>query len=77
MEPTDERFFLGDNFFNSMPKFIGQLIKDDEGQLCLRMKITPQSPEPEDIPLEDLFEELMGQNIRIDMMRVSDKWEDD
>jgi hypothetical protein len=40
------------------------------------MKITPQSPEPEDIPLEDLFEELMGKNVKIDMMRVTDKWED-
>ena len=76
MEAKRERFFFRAFFFVFMPKFIGQLVKDAEGQLCLRMKITPQSPGPEDIPLEDLFEELMEQNVRIDMMRVTDKWED-
>ncbi|MHA1792522.1 MAG: hypothetical protein ACTSVI_07745 [Promethearchaeota archaeon] len=48
----------------------GKLVLDDEGELCIKMRLTPQNPNIYDIPLSELLEEYMNENIRMDILPI-------
>jgi hypothetical protein len=56
-----------------MARFRGQLVKDDDGQLCIKMTLGSQSSMIEDIPLEELLEEFIGKNIIMDVFPLSNR----
>ena len=45
-------------------------MKDDDGEICLKMRISPQNPEEYEIPLEELLEDLMGKRVQIKILPV-------
>lgn len=57
-------------------KLHGTLITDADGELCLRMRLSPQSPSLEDIPLKELLEELEGQRVGIEIIPTTSEWRD-
>lgn len=59
----------------NMARFLGELVLNDEDEICLRMKIAPQNPKPEDIELKELFEEFLNKRVVIDMTKSTTKWE--
>ncbi|MHA1340185.1 MAG: hypothetical protein ACTSRZ_06500 [Promethearchaeota archaeon] len=60
-----------------MPVFRGELVKNEDGVLCLKMQITPANPTKYEIPLEELFEDLLEKQVRIEIMPLKSNWEDD
>ncbi len=53
-----------------MPNYVGTLVTDDDGQICLKMRISPQNPEEYEIPMEEIFEDLMGKRVQIQVLPV-------
>ena len=60
-----------------MARFHGILVKDDDGALCLKMKLAPQNPNFEEIPLEELMEEFMGKSIVMDVFALEPRWKEE
>jgi hypothetical protein len=53
----------------------GKLMKDDDGMLCIKMQIAPGNPNLENIPLEEILEDMMDQNVVIDVFPLTKRWE--
>jgi hypothetical protein len=53
-----------------MPNFVGTLVTDEDGQICLKMRISPQNPEEYEIPMEELLEDYMGKRVQIQLLSV-------
>lgn len=54
----------------------GKLTKDEDGDLCLKMQISPQNPNFYDIPLEELLEDFMDKNISFEIFETVPRWEE-
>jgi len=59
-----------------MPSFKGVLKKDSNGNLCLKIRISPENPEEYEIPFEELLEEFINKRVKIDIMQLTSKLED-
>jgi hypothetical protein len=58
-----------------MASFKGLLEKDENGTLCLKVRISPKNPEEFDVPLEELLEDLIDKKVRIDIMPIKSRSE--
>ncbi|GAB4315426.1 MAG: hypothetical protein Kow0069_17290 [Promethearchaeota archaeon] len=58
------------------PKIVGTLARDDEGQLALRMRISPQNPQLYDVPLSELLEDFEGKLVRLEVWPVVPVWKE-
>ncbi len=43
----------------------GRMCKNDEGKVCLEMCLSADNKVPEKIPLEEILEEFLGQQVLI------------
>ena len=50
-------------------KLKGELVVMD-GQLCMKMQLSPQNPTLYEIPLEDLMEDLIGKRVQIETFEL-------
>lgn len=50
-----------------MNRVVGDLKIDKNGEIYLKMQISPQSPDIIDVPLKELLEECMNQRIAIEI----------
>jgi len=53
----------------------GKLLKNNEGEYCIKMQISPENPEIYDVPLSEFLDPLLNQNIIFDVLPVTRKWE--
>ena len=51
-------------------KVFGKLTIDEDEGLCIKMKLTPQNPDMYDIPLEEILEDYIGKEVRVDILEV-------
>jgi hypothetical protein len=49
---------------------IGKLTIDEDNELSLKMRISPGNPEEYDIPLKELFDDLIGKKIKIEALSI-------
>jgi hypothetical protein len=59
-----------------MVRIVGKLIQDDEEGLCIEMRISPQNPELFNVPLTEVFEELIGKKIVLEALPLVEKESD-
>ena len=53
-----------------MVQFMGKLLQDEEGHICMKVQISPQNPELIDVPLEELLEDYLNKEVAIEIFKV-------
>ena len=53
-----------------LTKISGKLLTDEDGNLCVKMQISPQNPNLYDIPLEEVLEDYLNREVHIEVFPV-------
>jgi hypothetical protein len=53
-----------------MANFFGKLLRNEEGHLSMKIKMSPQNPEMITVPLEELLEDFIDQDISVEIFKV-------
>ncbi|MHA1819917.1 MAG: hypothetical protein ACTSVC_05550 [Promethearchaeota archaeon] len=53
----------------------GTVIKDEDDNIALKMRISPDNPELYEIPFEELFEEYLDKKVRIELTLIKNREE--
>lgn len=73
----DLKTFLNARQSKTMTFQTGTLIKNEKGDLCLKMQISPQNPNFYEIPLEELLEDYLGKKIAFELFEAVPRWEEE
>ncbi len=58
-------------------KILGKLVLDDDGEISVKMRLSPHNPNLEDIPLKELLEDFLDKKIAMEITPLTNKWEAD
>lgn len=54
----------------TMTTISGKLLIDEENKISMKIPLSPANPELVDVPLEELLEEYLGKQVRIEILPV-------
>lgn len=60
-----------------MARFTGELLQAEDGQLSVKMPISAMNPELFEIPLEEILEDFINKRVRIEVLPLESRWEDE
>jgi len=57
-----------------MPTLMGKLVMNEDGKLCLKTTLGPGNPDLFDVPLEELLEEQIGNDVHVEIWPMEGRW---
>jgi hypothetical protein len=55
-------------------RIVGDLVTNEDGELCVKMQISPQNPEIFDVPLKEVMESFINKRVAIEIIQSEPRW---